>query len=368
MKSYWTIFKKIYEEYHPKLNDSIQPIFHYLAFQEYGIVFNENNKKSFQKYESQNITLDVHEKCTVYQAIMEDDTNLFILFPESEDFNQDQRLENDFYPDYKGGLSYLEACCYHGAKNCFKLLRSKFDSEITQRCLCLSFLGGNQEIMSECLKVFKPDKWYCMWYAIISHNIDFVTYLTNEYGIKVNLENCGIHKNFQAFFVYLDQTNKINKCFVQSPLFNLPYLCEFLLSHGADINSKSISGGTALHNAITFCCKESAKFLIFHGADVNAKDKYLTTPLHLTSEYNNFEIAELLISHGADVNAKDAQLTTPLHLASQYNCFEIVKILLLHGADVNAKDKNEKTPLDFAEDIYLKIADLLSSYGALKST
>ena len=41
-------------------------------------------------------------------------------------------------------------------------------------------LGEKLEIMSECLKYQNPNE-KCMEYAIISHNIDFVTFLMNEY-------------------------------------------------------------------------------------------------------------------------------------------------------------------------------------------
>ncbi|EAX83072.1 hypothetical protein TVAG_259580, partial [Trichomonas vaginalis G3] len=134
--------------------------------------------------------------------------------------------------------SLLELCCYHGAVDCFKLLRTKFNSEITRECLDLSFLGGNQEIMSECLKYQKPDRW-CMENAIISHNIDFVTFLMNEYSIKINLRYCEKYNNLETFLVYFDQTNDIGKCFVYSAMFNIPSLCEYFLSNGANINEKN---------------------------------------------------------------------------------------------------------------------------------
>ncbi|EAY05435.1 hypothetical protein TVAG_197360 [Trichomonas vaginalis G3] len=85
------------------------------------------------------------------------------------------------------GCSLLELCCYHGAVDCFKLLRSKFNSEITKECIGLSFLGGNSEIMSELLKYQTSDE-ECMEYAIISHYIDFVTFLMNEYNIEIDLK------------------------------------------------------------------------------------------------------------------------------------------------------------------------------------
>ncbi|EAY21722.1 hypothetical protein TVAG_237480 [Trichomonas vaginalis G3] len=146
---------------------------------------------------------------------MYDDKGKFIFFTERDEFNEDQKLQSSLYP-YIGegyflflfGYLLLELCCYYGAVDCFKLLRTKFNSKITETCLELSFLGGNPEIMSECFKNLKTDE-KCMEYAIISHNIDFVTFLMNEYSLEIDLLNCGIYKNLESFLVYFDQTNDI---------------------------------------------------------------------------------------------------------------------------------------------------------------
>ena len=74
--------------------------------------------------------------------------------------------------------------------------------------------------MSECLKYQTPDE-DCMEYAIISHNIDFVTFLMNEHYLEINLDYCGIYNNLESFLVYFDQTNDINKCFFYSTMFDI---------------------------------------------------------------------------------------------------------------------------------------------------
>ncbi|EAY10925.1 hypothetical protein TVAG_260100 [Trichomonas vaginalis G3] len=103
--------------------------------------------------------------------------------------------------------------------------------------------------MSECLKIQEPD-YDCMEYAIISHNIDFVTFLMNVYNIEIDLFYCGWFNNLESFLVYFDQTNDINKCFVDSAMFDTPSLLEYFLSHGANINEKDNNGRTALHIAV----------------------------------------------------------------------------------------------------------------------
>ncbi|EAX94342.1 ankyrin repeat protein, putative [Trichomonas vaginalis G3] len=234
---------------------------------------------------------------------MYNDLERFIIFTERDEFDKNQELKSSLYPYSNGKYSLLEICCYHGAVDCFKLLRTKFNSEITQRCLVLSFLGGNPEIMSECLKYQKPNE-KCMEYAIVSHNIDFVTFLMNEYNIKINLIYCVWHHNLESFLVYWDQTNDIAACFINSARFNIPSLCEYFISNGVHINAKNKDGITALHIAAMSNSKEIVELLVSHGADVNEKDKSGHTALRIATRNNSKEIVELLISHGAKINKR----------------------------------------------------------------
>ncbi|EAY10616.1 hypothetical protein TVAG_282160 [Trichomonas vaginalis G3] len=88
--------------------------------------------------------------------------------------------------------------------------------------------------MNECLKYQKPNE-KCMEYAIITHNIDFVTFLMYEYNIKIDLNYC-------------------------------QYNVEVLISHGANVNEKDNNGMTLLHYAAENNSKETAELLISHGA------------------------------------------------------------------------------------------------------
>ncbi|EAY16767.1 ankyrin repeat protein, putative [Trichomonas vaginalis G3] len=231
-------------------------------------------------------------------------------------------------------------CCYHGAADCFKFIRTEFNSEINQSCLKLSFLGGNSEIISECLKYSSVRD--CMEYAIISHNIDFVTFLMNEYHIKIDLEYCGKYNNLEPFLVYFDQTNDINKCFIYSSIFDISSICEYFLSNGANINEKDKFGLTALHNAAEYNCKETAELLISHGANANEKNNSGETLLHIAANFDCKENAELLISHGANVNEKDNSGETPFLIAANYNRKEVAEFFISHGANINEKDINGK--------------------------
>ncbi|EAX88437.1 ankyrin repeat protein, putative [Trichomonas vaginalis G3] len=364
MKSYLAVVKQIVDEFHLNQVNKINDVFNYLFYKEYNIVLNENGRIFFNEFEDSHYSSDIHEQNTIHRSIMYDDKISFINFTEREGFDKNQKLKSDLYPYSDEGISLLELCCYHGSVDCFKILITKFQSEITPDCLRYSFLSGNPDIMNECLKVQKPD-YECMKYAIISHNIDFVTFLMNEHNIKIDLELCSKYNNLQSFLVYLDQTNDINTCFVHSPNFHLSSLLEYFISNGADINAKDKYGCTPLHYTASNNWKETAEILISNGADINAEGKYGCTPLHYTASNNSKETAEILISNGADINAKTEIGFTPLHLAARENSKETAEILISNGADINAKDKDGFTPLHYAaKENSKETAEILISNGA----
>ncbi|EAY01643.1 ankyrin repeat protein, putative [Trichomonas vaginalis G3] len=319
---------------------------------------------------------------TIYKAIMNDDKESFIAFTEKKEFDKNQCIESELYPESEEGYSFLELCCYHGAVDCFKFLRTKFNALITERCLSLSFLGGNPDIMSECLKMQKPFQ-KCMEYAIISHNIDFVTFLMNEYKLNINLECCYQYNNLEVFLIYLDQTKNFNTCLISSPCFHIPSLCEYLISQKADVNAKNEQGKTPLHCAVECSDKVIAKLLISHGADVNSNKYIFGAPLRYAIYYKDKEMVEFLLSNGADPKQKDlesesllqcainrnqkeivelfiakgvnineiyASGETALHIAAASNNKEITELLIAHGVNIYAKDKNGETPLQIAEE------------------
>lgn len=121
---------------------------------------------------------------------MDDDIKTFISFTEREGFDINQELESYLYPEFYtimdnpefspvNHYSYLELCCYHGSVKCFMFLREEFKSKVNYNCLKFSFLSGNADIINECMKYY-DGFGNSMRYAIISHNIDFITYLMNE--------------------------------------------------------------------------------------------------------------------------------------------------------------------------------------------
>jgi ankyrin repeat protein len=124
-------------------------------------------------------------------------------------------------------------------------------------------------------------------------------------------------------------------------------IVEFLLNHGADIESEMFDRETPLLVAARFAGHdgkyETIKTLLEHGAKVNHKDKHGRTALHYAAMYSGKEVMNLLISYGADVNAKEEYQITPLHQAAMLNNIEAAKALVEHGADIFAKTYCDET-------------------------
>ncbi|EAY18014.1 hypothetical protein TVAG_113580 [Trichomonas vaginalis G3] len=209
-KSYLYLAKLIFDDYDVRELRNIGNLDNgiYMFYKEYGI------KLADYRFEDK-AYIDIYAENTIYRAIMDNNIERFIFITENNNFDKDQKLEDDLHDLYfvtYEKLTLLELYCYYGAVDCFKLLRTKFNSKITQQCLQLSFLGGNAELMSECLKYQTPNK-KCMECAIISHNIDFVSFLMNEYNIEIDLLSCGDFNNLESFLVYFDRTNNVDECF-----------------------------------------------------------------------------------------------------------------------------------------------------------
>jgi hypothetical protein len=127
-------------------------------------------------------------------------------------------------------------------------------------------------------------------------------------------------------------------------------MMEFLISQGADVNTRCQFGQTPLHLLSMSNYPDVIRFLISKEASVNVNEALGKTPLHFAASKNNGEIVEILISHGAQVDAKDNDGKTPLHMASAKGHKEVVEILARHKADCTMKDNDGKTPVDYARE------------------
>lgn len=202
--------------------------------------------------------------------------------------------------------------------------------------------------------------------------------------------------------------------FGQDPLYSATIRADIdgvkkALADGADINSQSENGYTALMWACTYSSRseyaEVAKFLISAGADVNipavdgttaileaAENSKEITGLLLSNGANikavrndgrgiftsvtfgilmgsvDLEFAEFILSKGVDVNeaatSGDVKGWAAIHYAVGNGNEGLVRFLVENGADVNAKTADGKTPLSLAGTNNTEIIKILKTAGA----
>ncbi|XP_044763340.1 putative ankyrin repeat protein RF_0381 [Coccinella septempunctata] len=129
---------------------------------------------------------------------------------------------------------------------------------------------------------------------------------------------------------------------------------KYIIGRNADVNKKSWTGCTPLHESIRSRSKsvDMMKILLESGADMEIKSGAGQTPLHMAVDYNNIDQVRTLIMNGANVNSTDSLGGTPLHTLCSRLCsrgifdFELYE-LLLQNCNVNAKDNQGVTPLHY---------------------
>ncbi|EAX98453.1 hypothetical protein TVAG_413490 [Trichomonas vaginalis G3] len=293
---------------------------------------------------------------SLYGAIINDDVKLFITFTERDGFDPNAvkilKLETDYfdimyYDNNQMSFSLLEFCCFHGAVNCFKFLRTEYQSKITIRCLEYSFLSGVPDILNECLKYQNPSN-ECMKYAIISHNIDFVAFLANEFMLPIDPELCFKYNNILALAIHIDCKHDAFNLLPKIIWYKNFEFLDLIVWNLVMPNTQFYTGMPILHYAAKYNFKSAAKTLISIGVNVNSQDYCGNTALHVAAERDSVDVVNILINHGIDINKKNNDGKTALHYASANHNFEIVKVLIMHGAVLNLYDKNGKTPFHYA--------------------
>lgn len=92
-------------------------------------------------------------------------------------------------------------------------------------------------------------------------------------------------------------------------------------------------GSTHLHRAVMEGAKPFViEFLLKKGADVNARNEAGETALMLAAWYGNEELVELLLKRGADPTLKTRKGFSALGAVSENGYAGIVTKLLAHGA------------------------------------
>jgi|GEM_PF-6556955 len=105
------------------------------------------------------------------------------------------------------------------------------------------------------------------------------------------------------------------------------------LERGADINTKSNLGETALMRAVVGNL-DVARFLIEKGIEVNSKTDNNTTAVIYAAVHGSIELTKLLIKQGAEIHSINDEGRNALFYAAMHKHDEVVKLLIENGADV----------------------------------
>ena len=105
-----------------------------------------------------------------------------------------------------------------------------------------------------------------------------------------------------------------------------------LLEGGSDPEERSPDTQfTALHKAAGLGHIDLVELLISHKADLNSRSRIEATPLHGASQEGHLAIVVTLLEAGADPLLPDRNGVLPIHFAAIENHPEVVKILIEQG-------------------------------------
>ena len=109
-------------------------------------------------------------------------------------------------------------------------------------------------------------------------------------------------------------------------------MCSLLLAAGGDVEERDPQTlFTPLHCAAGLGHERIIQLLLSHKADVNSRSRTEATPLHCASQEGHLASVVTLLQAGADplLPARDGAL--PIHMAAQCNHPEVVRILIEQG-------------------------------------
>ena len=112
-----------------------------------------------------------------------------------------------------------------------------------------------------------------------------------------------------------------------------------LINMGAEVNTLSGKGDTAMHRAAANGHMVIVKLLLDHGAKIDSQKSDIPgfTPLHAAIQDGNYNTVQLLIQKGADVERDSDCHGTPLMRAVGAKEEGIVGLLLESGVDPNTE-------------------------------
>ncbi|GIZ02098.1 protein fem-1 homolog A-B [Caerostris extrusa] len=181
----------------------------------------------------------------------------------------------------------------------FTLLeRHEIVSRIREGCapLFLSCKKGNVEIVEYLIEVCSADVEQRGMYEVPDdRSIHFVTPLwCASVAGKLSVVKCLVEHGANV-----NSVSDTGSTPVRSACFMTHYdIVKYLVENSADILKPNYNGGTCLINSVQSV--PLCEFLISHGAEVNAQDIQFKTALHYAIQEHRFETTKLLLDNGAD--------------------------------------------------------------------
>ena len=137
---------------------------------------------------------------------------------------------------------------------------------------------------------------------------------------------------------------------------------KFLLTHGCDVNMRTLGGSNPLIKAASLGCEENVQCIIDAGASLEIRAAVGKTALHVASHRGRIGVVRSLLKAGADLHASAGGSNTgwtPLIFAAQLGHTECVEMLLSAGAIVDVSVANSWQAIHWAS------SDGLSSHADL---
>lgn len=221
-------------------------------------------------------------------------------------------------------------------------------------------------------------------YAVINNKLQDIEKLINvgadmtivdnnkqtAFHIAVKEENFHAMKKFIDHGVDVDFPDDGNPPIYLATRTGEPFLIDFLINAGADVNAVCEKNGCTSLFKISGTLDDNKVYemLIGAGADIHVQNKKGETPLHRAVWYGEKKLAEILIALNADVNVCSNTKGTPLHYAVICGQVNVIKLLLNVGADLTVINKEGRTPLQEAK--FQKrdnVVKLITDFTATKS-
>lgn len=178
-----------------------------------------------------------------------------------------------------------------------------------------------------------------------------------------------LHNNLEVVKVLIDngcniesiEPEKKQTCLSVASCYGFDKIVEYLIKHGANVNTNSYIGTTPLMLAASNDHLNIVKVLIKNNAEVNVQNETGSTCLIEASSKGFNCILKYLIDKKASIDTANNFGETPLMLAVKNGHASTVKILLKKGAKIDIKNKKGLTAFNFSH--HCEISDLLSYYS-----